>query len=218
MKRGIALILIALLCFGMSGCERFLDVSYWEKLNCVEQRQRTINGNNDYYLTYQGENYYEYEDCGFFIPNSGDDKQAFLDELQLIGWVPNFPYTLSYEFYSYSEESPDFIVHQRPSASILFKESFDYKAETFVIKETNSEIVFAEAFGSEAIEKQPAEIIISWYCKKHPMLDTEIDIFSVDGVYYMYLNIEGGGLYNFGKAYQVSDKLLQILMDNGIIE
>jgi len=162
-------------------------------------------------LEYQGEKYICLKENIFSAYNKEDRELRYKDYV-LVSWNFNFPISVKREYYSYSTESPDFIVDDSIDRTVWFNESYDFKQETFVIENTEIEIAYCDAFENERINLnyQVDTQSFYWHTKTHYALRTRVDVFCVDDIYYM-------SIPRTEYSYKISEPFLDLLIENKII-
>ena len=177
-----------------------------------KDKKDIIVRNKEGVIEFQGETYYQLKD-NIFATYSVADKENRYANFILISWSYNFPFTGVIEYYSYSLESPNFIVEPNVENTIWFKSSFDYQTEIFVVENTEIEVIFSSAFKSDKINTAPTKDSVQtffWYAKSYPSLRTQVNIFSIDGIYYLQIP-------NMDEIYRISDDFLSLLIANEVI-
>ena len=198
MRKIVLIILIGSLLFCVSSCNN-------DKKNIISYCENNA-------IQYEGVKFYQLED-NIFGAYSADDKENRYSNLILLSWNYNFPFTGIIEYYSYTTENPNFIIEPYVMNTVWFKESFDYKKEIFVVENTKIEIIFSSAFKNNKINTDGLKYDVQsfcWYAKSYPSLRTQVNIFNIDGIYYMEIpNMDG--------TYQISDNFLNLLIRNEVI-
>lgn len=203
-KRIVNYAMIICICFALLFCAGCSSMDR-NKYSVIERPNAST-------LVYNGVNYYKFEKHIFGAYSQEDEELRYKDYI-LISWEYNFPFTKQIGYYSYTIDNPDFIVEPNVLNNVYFREDYDVTAETFVVEETDIEIVFSNAFIEDNIidlgNKHYDKIDLYWHSKTHYALRTNIEIVQVDNVY--YINIPNGD------TYQISDEFLLLLRDNEIV-
>ena len=207
-KRVLYILLVCTIIISMTSCA-------YMNPDCPPELYRAVDYVYDetlgeYYLTYQGKKYTYNEAHDIFrSPNlyNSDD----MDGLVALGWHYAIPgYT---EYYSYTTDSPDYLFNLNDA--IWIKETFDYTKEIFIIEGTEIEIAFSDLVGDlefwGTVRPCSKNIFLTLNAKNHSKLKIHIYVDRTD--------------YNRWYAYDVtckvsyalSDTLVQLLEDNGII-
>lgn len=203
-KIAILLMTFSLLVF-TSSCTNYHHGLEKDKKDIIVQNKAGV-------IEFQGETYYQLED-NIFATYSVADKETRYANFILISWSYNFPFTGVIEYYSYSLESPNFIAEPNVENTIWFKSSFDYQTEIFVVENTEIEVIFSSAFKNDKINTVPTKDSVQtffWHAKSYPSLRTQVNIFSIDGIYYLEIP-------NMEEIYQISDDFLSLLIANEVI-
>ena len=133
-------------------------------------------------------------------------------DVQLSWNGPRFGYLTM--FYSYTKDAPLFI-YETACDDVFFHETYDYTADTFIIADTNAEIVFSDIVSDlskhENVNLQE-DITIRLYSKNHPRIKMELDLECIEGQWYFRSALSGSS-----PTWTVSDSFVQILLDYGII-
>ena len=133
-------------------------------------------------------------------------------DVQLSWNGPRFGYLTM--FYSYTKDAPLFI-YETACDDVFFHETYDYTADTFIIADTNAEIVFSDIVSDlskhENVNLQE-DITIRLYSKNHPRIKMELDLECIEGQWYFRSALSGSS-----PTWAVSDSFVQILLDYGII-
>ena len=130
-------------------------------------------------------------------PNQGDVK---------IGMHYSFPFGTNY--YSYTNESPDYIYSTGNGKEVYLKQGFDYNSEAFFVDKISDTFIFSEALTETEVEIHYVDIYdrsndVVLYSKRHPNLKISAQLF-FDGIdWYLMLKTN--------RAYLVSPSLLEVL-------
>lgn len=205
MRKLASLLLVFSLFVSMVSCTNCHHGLDKDKKDIILQKKEGV-------IEFQGEEYYKLEN-NIFGTYSDSDRETRYKNFSLISWSYNFPFTGVIVFYSYSSVNPNFIVEPYVENTVWFKKTFDYQTEIFVVENTEIEVVFSSAFENGNINigtlKYDAQSFY-WHAKSYPSLRTKVDVFSIDGIYYMKIP-------DMDDAYQISDDFLNLLIDNAII-
>ena len=182
--------MISSILFSFSSCTTYENITFIEK-------------NNGKCLLYQENIYYE---ASFFIATeySGIASENDIE----LGWYYSFPF--STRFYSDKSENPLFIYAIQSYDGFFLREDYNYLKDTFVIENTDAEIVWEDIFASEQDDfyfSNPIEVVL--YSKQCPRIKTSLDLVCVDGQWYL-------SLPDF-RVWTVSNEFIKILSENGII-
>ena len=205
MRKIVILFLTFSLLAFMSSCKNYLPRLDNDKYGITFQNKEGI-------LEYQGEKYHRLED-NIFGPYSVPDRETRYADFVLVSWNYNFPFTGVISYYSYSLENPDFIVEPNVEGTVWFKNSFNYQTEIFVVENTEIEVIFSSAFKNDKIDIGSLKYDFQtfyWYAKSYNSLRTKVNVFSIDGIYYMQIP-------RMNEAYQISDDFLSLLIANEVI-
>ncbi len=205
MRKIVILLLTFSLLVFTSSCTNYHHGLEKDKKDIIVQNKAGV-------IEFQGETYYQLED-NIFATYSVADKETRYANFILISWSYNFPFTGVIEYYSYSLESPNFIAEPNVENTIWFKSSFDYQTEIFVVENTEIEVIFSSAFKNDKINTVPTKDSVQtffWHAKSYPSLRTQVNIFSIDGIYYLEIP-------NMEEIYQISDDFLSLLIANEVI-
>ncbi len=191
MKKFIAIILmISSILFSFSSCTTYENITFIEK-------------NNGKCLLYQENIYYE---AAIF---TATEYYGIANENDIeLGWYYSFPF--STRFYSDKSENPLFIYSLQSYDSFFLREDYNYLKDTFVIENTDVEIVWEDIFASEQDHfyfSNPIEVVL--YSKQCPRIKTSLDFVCVDGQWYL-------SLPDF-RVWTISNEFIKILSENGII-
>lgn len=191
MKKTIAIIiLICIVVLLLSSCNYSKNISF-------------IEDNEEWYLLYNDERYYQ--SSVFFVTERYNSENT--NDIQL-GSYYSFPFSTN--AYSDTSENPLFIYTLGSDSNLYLKQDYNYQADTFVLENTNDEIVWKNIFGDKQnISNTTSNIDVTLHSKKHPRIKSNIDIIYVDNQCYI-------ALPDF-QIWTPSDEFLKILIDNGII-
>ena len=203
MKKVICLILSCLLLLSLSSCaviDRFKgDMS---KLSNDD------NGN----LPYGGNSYYRVNDY-FEVRTITDDTVVEL------GWYSQFPFFPDMHYYAFDEENPLFIFCDNQVSSLYCKglyirSDYDIQSKMFTIKDTDIEISLVSVMTKSdvAVSSITYEKYISF---KMCLIDDPRIRIDLSGPY--KLNDNWYFIYS-GETYILSDELVELLKENGIID
>ena len=170
-----------------------------------------IENGNEKYLLYQDNKYYETSiftvTDNYGIENENDTE---------LGWYYSFPF--STRFYSENQESPVFIYTIGGDTSTYIGQNYEYHTDTFVVDETDTEIIWKDVFSIEkndiSIEKNDFHfsnsITVNLYSKQYPRIKTSLKIAFIDEQCYVYVPASQ-------EIWIPSNAFIEILSDNGII-
>lgn len=205
MRKIMLLLLVSSLLFSMSSCKDYYHGLEYGKKDIVSPSE----GNG---IEYQGEKYYQLKENIFGTYNI-KEKEIRDADLILLSWSYNFPFTGVITFFSYSTESPNFIVEPDVEDTVWFKESFDYQKEIFVVENTEIEVIFSSVFTDKKIKTTPGLYdpqSFYWHAKSYNSLRTKVEVFKLGDNYYM-------NIPNMSESYQISEPFLDSLIAHGVI-
>ena len=132
------------------------------------------------------------------------------NDIQL-GWYYSFPF--STDAYSDTLEDPVFIYTVGSDENVYFRHDYDYLTDTFIIENTDVEIVWEDVFGTQQNNTflHSSSIDVTLYSKQYPRINARLGIGCVDNQWFIV------SLPRFAGVWTPSDEFLQILFDNGII-
>ena len=204
-KKRLLLLVILSLLFTMASCG--WDYAYQldeSKHNVIEEGGEDIESS---YLIYQGEKYVyiKESDC---LSVSTENYQGYDDIL--LSWNGHRYIGYIDEYYSYDTEKPVYIYCERVHRT-YFREDYDFREDTFVIKDTDEEIVWKDLYGPKKDNLRFEPQVKVWiYSKQYPRIKTRVDLAMIDGIWYMSLTPLVG-------SWVVSDEFVSILSEKGII-
>ena len=205
MRKIVILMLTFSLFVYMVSCTNYHHYLENDKKDIIVQSKEGI-------IEFQDETYYQLED-NIFGAYSVADKETRYSDFVLLSWSYNFPFTGIIEYYSYSFENPNFIVEPNVENTVWFKSSFNYQTEIFVVENTEIEVIFSSAFENDKTNIGSSKYDVQsfyWYAKSYPSLRTKVNIFSIDGIYYIEIP-------NMDEVYQISDNFLTLLINAEVI-
>ena len=192
MKKCIAI----LLCFAMlllNACTTY------EHINFMEEGE-------EHYLLYNDVKYYR-SDLFTVTEHLGVADE---NDIQL-GWYYSFPF--STDAYSDTLEDPVFIYTVGSDESVYFRHDYDYLTDTFIIENTDVEIVWEDVFCTQQNNAflYSSSIEVTLYSKQYPRINARLGIGCVDNQWFIV------SLPCLAGVWTPSDEFLKILFDNGII-
>ena len=218
-KRIVAIALLLIITISLSACGFIPDIEnnfndyIEEKVGVHPDNYRKVDYAYDeeretYYLIYQNERYYSNENYNMFDIDYSEEN--FVD----LGWHFNLPFTVYAQYFSYSDESPDYIFPMRRDL-VYFKEGVDYTNEVLVVDGTEIEFKYSEIWTSKTTQNvgghNTSDSIILRF-KNYPAISFKAKLVDSYGVWYIYIfNMD----FNF--AYRVSDDFHDALIENGIV-
>ena len=115
--------------------------------------------------------------------------------------------------FSNTDENPMYIV-SNIGAFVWVREDFDYTEDLFVIKDTDIEILFSEAFTGNIIEISTLEshqekVSFIWHSKTVSELKINARIYEYNDVWYMQTRSS--------EWWEISDDFLNLLLENKTI-
>lgn len=188
--------IVILLCFTtllLNSC------TFHEGVNFVGEKEERA-------LLYNDVKYYE-SDLFTVTERSGKPDE---NDIQL-GWYYSFPF--STDAYSDTLEDPVFIYTDGSDENVYFRHDYDYLTDTFIIENTDVEIVWEDVFGPQQNNAflLSSSIDVTLYSKQYPRINARLGIGCVDNQWFIV------SLPNLAGVWTPSDEFLQILFDNGII-
>ena len=206
-KKRLLLLVILSLLFTMASCG--LDYRYQldeSKHNVFEVYWEDEDTNSTYFV-YQGEKYVHTEESD--VLNVYTDEYPFSDDI-LICWNGHRYIWYIDEYYSCDTEKPIYINCKRVH-KIYFREDYDFHEDTFVIKDTDGEIVWKDMFGQRNDDLSlEGQVEVEIHSKQYLRINTSIELTMIDCTWYMSFPYTSG-------AWVVSDEFVNILSENGII-
>ncbi len=155
---------------------------------------------------YNGEKYH-YED-GIIIEYIGKEEK-------LLSWDYNFLFYGTDRYYSYSEETPDFLVHQWLTVTeVCINENFDFNDQSFYTEEFGEQIhlkdTYIDSTPIDLFKNNPYKAEFDLLCSAHPELKVTVQIKLYDSEYYIS--------FDYGRtSYMISEDFLNVLKENKII-
>ena len=210
MKKYLILLLLIIITVVFSSCaDDLLDKSLRDQIE-------TVWGDDaPDYIIYQGEKYYYEAINSSFIVG---DYEYYKEDV-LLSWNRSNFLFLRYtdRYYSYSNDSPLFIYEYGESDMWLyFHEDYNCMEDTFVVSDTDSEIVLGDIFGSkvEDLEDEyPAKSMrLSLQSKTNSRLRLVVDLYYSQSKWYIsyYQDI-------YDEMWEASESFVKILEQNGKI-
>jgi hypothetical protein len=112
------------------------------------------------------------------------------------------------EYYSYSSDDPMYIYN---AYYVYFSEDYNYLTDTFVVDDTNEEIVFEEAFYPEYMDLYTYEgIDIDLISKTHSRIKIRVKLICVNDQWYIFL-------HDPDEVWRCSDEFIKIIYQNGLL-
>lgn len=189
MKKNIA-VLLCIISLLLSSCNSYENINF-------------IEDNEEWYLLYLNERYYR--SYVFTVTERSDVADE--NDIQL-GSYYSFPFSTN--AFSETLENPLFIYTLGSDSNLYLRQDYNYQADTFVLENTNDEIIWKNIFGDKQnISHTPSNTGVTLHSKQHPRIKANIEIISIDNQWYIELS-------DF-QIWRPSDEFLKILFDNGII-
>lgn len=185
-----------------------LDKSVHNNIEYVWAKDKNLS-----YIIYNDDRYMYIGSTGFFHVDTYEvaDKhyELFEDDI-LLSWNGYRYIWYIDEYYSYTLEDPIFIYNER-LGDVYFHEDYNYLMDTFVIKDTTSEIVWENMFYSEQPYFDFANpICVIIYSKQCPRINTYLKLVCVENQWYLSLS-------DHKTVWLASDEFIKILLENGIV-
>ena len=160
------------------------------------------------------ENYLQYHDAKYYKSPLFTVTERFdvVDENDIqLGWYYSFPF--STDAYSDTLEDPVFIYTVGSDENVYFRHDYDYLTDTFIIENTDVEIVWEDVFCTQQNNAflYSSSIEVTLYSKQYPRINARLGIGCVDNQWFIV------SLPRFAGVWTPSDEFLKILFDNGII-
>lgn len=191
----IIIVIVAIVCAILIGivssCSQSENVTYIKATD--ETEHHLIYEENEYYA----ENIFT-ANLNSETPNQSDVK---------IGEYYSFPFFT--EYYSYTDDGPDYIYSIGNGDNVYLKKDFDYNSEVFIIDETSESFVLSEGLTETDLKLSCRSYDIAFYLQKYPNLKIYGDLVFENENWYAVLKTN--------KAYLISPSLLEILKENGFI-
>ena len=205
-KKALLFVLSWVLLCSFSSCattgkvpdDPYYDENYNEFKNIVDE---TALGNGTFRLEYAGDVYLPFPEDTIFVEQSSQDV--------FLGWTgPWWGYHNQY--YASQADNPLFIYETR-IYRLYFREDYDYRADTFVIKNTDAEIVWKDIFGAEQTRSEfQSPMTVELYSKQCPQIKAVLELEYVHDQW--YISLRGSQ-----DIWIASDTFVQILVEYGII-
>lgn len=195
MRRIIAInLMICIMLFSLVSCTAYRNITFIER-------------NDEKYLLYQGNEYYE---SSIFTTTEGNVLTNEPNENDVeLGWYYSFPF--STRFYSDKSENPLYIYTTGSDRNFYLRQDYDYFTDTFVIENTNIQIVWEDIFGFEQSYFYFANPIrVALHSKQCPRISAYFDLVSVGDQWYL-------SFIGSQTVWTLSDQFIKILLQNGII-
>ena len=198
LKKGLLFILTVFVFLSLTSCgldyRYSLDESLHNQIEVVKE-----DDNLAHHLIYQGDKYVSYGD---YYQSHKDDVMLSWNGYRYIWYID--------EDYSYTSEKPLFI-YNKTTCRVYFREDYDYTTDTFVIENTESEIVWKDMFGQRNDDLSlEGQVEVEIHSKQYLRINTSIELTMIDGTWYMSFPYTSG-------AWVVSDEFVNVLSENGII-
>lgn len=210
MKKYLILLLLIIITVGSSSCaDDLLDKS-------LRGQIETVWGDDaPDYIIYQGEKYYYEAINSSFIVG---DYEYYKEDV-LLSWDKYYFLFSRYtdRYYSYSNDSPLFIYQYEESRMWLyFHEDYNCMEDTFIVGDTDSEIVLGDIFGSKVEDLEdvyPAKSMrLSLQSKTNSRLRLVVNLYYSQSKWYIsyYRDI-------YDEMWEASESFVKILEQNGKI-
>ena len=198
LKKGLLFILVVSVFLSLTSCgldyRYSLDESLHNQIEVVKE-----DDNLAHHLIYQGD---KYVSVGDYYQSHKDDVMLSWNGYRYIWYID--------EYYSYTSEKPLFI-YNKSTRCVYFREDYDYTTDTFVIENTESEIVWKDMLHSQQSNfdfEDPIEIEI--YSKQCPRIRTYVHLVCDETNW--YLSVPG-----YGEVWIASEEFIKILSQNGLL-
>lgn len=210
-KKGLILIWIISMFLTLSSCG--LDYRHSIDKNKHNEIEVIMEDDDTSYLVYQDNKYVFVGSTNFFSVNTYETEDGYYlsyeDDI-LLSWNGYKYVWYIDEYYSYTADTPLFIYNSRLEW-VYFHEDYDYFSDTFVVGNTNSEIVWNDVFLSTVKNVDFAPQYKIYLCSKQcPRIKTSLEIAFIEDQWYLHLP-------DSQEIWIPSDRFITILSDNGII-
>ncbi|MBQ8440011.1 MAG: hypothetical protein IJX19_05075 [Clostridia bacterium] len=212
LKKGLLFILTVFVFLSLTSCgldyRYSLDESLHNQIEVVKE-----DDNLAHHLIYQGEKYMFVGDTNLFHVDTyktGTGYYLSYKDDVMLSWNGYRYIWYIDEYYSYTSENPLFIYNER-LGWVYFHEDYDYTTDTFVIANTESEIVWKDMFHSQQSSFDFVDTIkVEIYSKQCPRIKTYVRL--VRDEKHWYLSLSGSQ-----DVWIASEEFIQILSQNGLL-
>lgn len=184
------------------------DIGYCALAYNIDSNSNTIS-----YIVISCENltYMSVKDAISYFPQIQLDKETIEKGIEL-GWV-FYGSPASAYYFSNTDENPMYIV-RNIDEFVWVREDFDYTEDLFVIKDTDIEILFSEAFTGNTmkistLESHQEKASFIWHSKTVSELEIYARIYEYNDVWYMKTRTS--------EWWEISDDFLNLLLENKTI-
>lgn len=176
----------------------YFDENYNEYKNIVDEISLE---NGTFRLEYAG---------NVFLPFSGDEVfVAQSDHDIFLGWTGSW-WGYQNQYYAFQTDNPLYIYETRIDR-LYFREDYDYRADTFVIKNTSAEIVWKDIFGTEQTRFDfQSPITVELYSKQCSRIKATLELEYVED--HWYVSVPGSQ-----SVWILSDEFVEMLSQSGLI-
>ena len=209
-KRVFSLLLLGVVLLTFTSCG--LDYRYALDESLHDQIECGLDEQDLSYLIYQGEKYIYAGNSNLFPVITYKVEENFYlsyDDI-LLSWNGYRYVWYIDEYYSYTTDSPLFIYNER-LRWVYFREDYNYWTDTFLIGDTEEEIVFENIFDCEQDSfdfVNPVRVVLS--SKQCPRIKISVEITSVNDQRYISLS-------GTNEVWIPSDQFIEILIQNRLI-
>lgn len=208
-KKGSILLIIAILMtFTSCGLDyRYaLDEDLHNKIECVW-------GEDDpSHIIYQGKRYIYVGTTGTFMVKSTTYEHY---EDVLLSWNGNRYFGYIDTYYSDTADNPVFIYNAR-NPYVFLREDYDYLTDTFVIDDTDEEIVVEDIFDSKRVVPEFKRYFNVRICsKKYPRIKIDMGLVYINDQWYIVFQPIFSG--DSREGWSPSDEFIKILLENELI-
>lgn len=212
MKRVLVLILATFVLFILSSCGldyRFsLDDELHNQIEYVSEDEASAH------IIYQGGKYLHVGSTNLFSVDTykvEDNYYKSYDDDILLSWNGSRYVWYIDEYYSDTAEKPLFIYNERVH-DVFFHEDYDYLKDTFVIENTDDEIVYEKIFDTKQDSFNFTNPVrVSMTSKLHSRIKTYVEIEFSNNQWYLTLP-------DSNDVWIASDEFINLLLENEIIE
>lgn len=221
MKKGFAMILIISTLLSLSSCMFWLsDNSLDKSLHNQIQHIQDKNGNYSH-IMYKGQKYLY---AGPFndYPVTADTENDVLLSWSGEKYSVNYPDNVT-RYRSYTAENPVFIYLTNLDDcfiySVYFREDYDYTKDTFVIDDTDVEIILENICSNgQSRLYSTNNITVGVTSKQYPKITLNMKlIYFANQWYFSFKYCPSYEYYYVDPYYVASDEFVKILSQNGII-
>ena len=200
-KKGLLLIWILSALLLLTSCGLDYRGSLDEDLHNQVDLVYDESGQDPSHIVYKGKTYTFFDSTDFLSINT-------IKANTLVSWNGNRYVGYVSEYYSYTLEEPLFIYYK---SWVFLREDYDYKADTFVIKNSSAEIVWKDMFGAEQTRFDfQSPITVELYSKQCSRIKATLELEYVED--HWYVSVPGSQ-----SVWILSDEFAEMLSQSGVI-